>query len=486
MDRIDDTPSVYVFIFANPLSGDQKGRDLTDLHVQNFRLKDIPEVQMQIFNVLDDEDREKGFAALKAAEKIIEEEGPIMPESNEIGEAAKKRQIHVWSAGGDGTVMSVFEEMVKHQIDMNKVFFSCIPFGTGNDFSQVLGWGRTIPNKSVLGERLSELARISKERLNGEAARLDIWELELSCYETGYIRKAGKSHRNEVDERVIVRKFSNYLSIGVQGWVGSGFENQRTGTRKWNALIYVVESLKWMLFRGFPPVTRVLDGITVDGKKVLYCPAPVKSGGLFGKAQKGKIAGDNKVNGEKIHANGRAHNQEPGVMEGPAETEVPTLQKHPIDLVIQNIPHIWGREIDMWGQATSGEEVVNPRSGPTDPANWEPQRANDGRLEVFCISNVISYLKKLANIRDHVSRIGQFQEDFQLDFRRVEQESRGFRRPFWKEKDPSDPSTICIMCDGEFYECKGPKTLRFRRYAQITTLGKNPESSRLVTDEQAR
>ncbi|RUS13820.1 ATP-NAD kinase-like domain-containing protein, partial [Endogone sp. FLAS-F59071] len=337
-NRINDTPSIYVFIFANPLSGDEKGRDLTELHVQNFRLKEIPEVQMQVYNVLDDEDRERGFATLKAAERIIEE-GSTVPESNEIGEVAKTRQIHVWSAGGDGTVMSVFEELVKYNVDMDKVYFSCIPFGTGNDFSQILGWGRTIENKDALGDRLSELASISKKRLNGVEARLDIWELELTCYDSGYVRKAGRSHRLETEERAMVRKFSNYLSLGVQGWVGSGFENQRTGTRKWNALIYVMESFKWMFFKGFPPITRVLEGITVGDKKVLRCSAPEEKGIKVGRRRRRSTA-VNKVETKKRTENGNENGQAQGRAEGDADAEIPTLKKHPIDLVIQNIPHI--------------------------------------------------------------------------------------------------------------------------------------------------
>ena len=43
--------------------------------------------------------------------------------------------------GGDGTVMWVVEELVKHQIDLTRCPIGIIPFGTGNDFSRVLGWG---------------------------------------------------------------------------------------------------------------------------------------------------------------------------------------------------------------------------------------------------------------------------------------------------------------------------------------------------------
>ncbi len=45
--------------------------------------------------------------------------------------------------GGDGTVTWVISELDKYKIPTSKVPFSIIPLGTGNDFSQSLGWGAT-------------------------------------------------------------------------------------------------------------------------------------------------------------------------------------------------------------------------------------------------------------------------------------------------------------------------------------------------------
>ncbi len=45
--------------------------------------------------------------------------------------------------GGDGTVTWVISEMDKYKIPCKTVPFSIIPLGTGNDFSQSLGWGPT-------------------------------------------------------------------------------------------------------------------------------------------------------------------------------------------------------------------------------------------------------------------------------------------------------------------------------------------------------
>lgn len=40
--------------------------------------------------------------------------------------------------------MWVIEEMVNYGIDFNSVAIGVIPFGTGNDFSRVIGWGGNI------------------------------------------------------------------------------------------------------------------------------------------------------------------------------------------------------------------------------------------------------------------------------------------------------------------------------------------------------
>lgn len=58
--------------------------------------------------------------------------------------------------GGDGTVMWVVEEMIKYNVDVENCPIGIVAFGTGNDFSRVLGWGASAPGK-VIGESLQGL-----------------------------------------------------------------------------------------------------------------------------------------------------------------------------------------------------------------------------------------------------------------------------------------------------------------------------------------
>jgi diacylglycerol kinase (ATP) len=58
--------------------------------------------------------------------------------------------------GGDGTVMWAVEEMVKYKIEVDKCPIGIVPFGTGNDFSRVLGWGGSAPSE-LIGTHLNAL-----------------------------------------------------------------------------------------------------------------------------------------------------------------------------------------------------------------------------------------------------------------------------------------------------------------------------------------
>ena len=49
--------------------------------------------------------------------------------------------------GGDGSVMWVVSELSQYHIDHSKVPITMLPLGTGNDFSQVLGWGKEAPSE---------------------------------------------------------------------------------------------------------------------------------------------------------------------------------------------------------------------------------------------------------------------------------------------------------------------------------------------------
>ena len=48
--------------------------------------------------------------------------------------------------------MWVVSEMVKFNCDINNCPIGIIPFGTGNDFARVLGWGGGMSEGNLLGK----------------------------------------------------------------------------------------------------------------------------------------------------------------------------------------------------------------------------------------------------------------------------------------------------------------------------------------------
>lgn len=84
------------------------------------------ETEVFIYNLKDNANRLRGFMTLKHELSKVE---------------VSMRQFRIIVCGGDGSVMWVVEEMINYKINPDKCPIGILPFGTGNDFSRVLGWG---------------------------------------------------------------------------------------------------------------------------------------------------------------------------------------------------------------------------------------------------------------------------------------------------------------------------------------------------------
>jgi diacylglycerol kinase (ATP) len=72
--------------------------------------------------------------------------------------------------------MWVVTEMADYQIDHSKIPLAIIPLGTGNDFSQNLGWGKEVPD--LLANNFDKLKKRITYWLSAEQEKLDIWMVE--------------------------------------------------------------------------------------------------------------------------------------------------------------------------------------------------------------------------------------------------------------------------------------------------------------------
>ena len=76
--------------------------------------------------------------------------------------------------GGDGTIMWVVSELFNYKIDPYKIPLGVLPFGTGNDFSQYLGWGK---EKTItLDSNFKSLKRLIRRWVVARRVDFDIWD----------------------------------------------------------------------------------------------------------------------------------------------------------------------------------------------------------------------------------------------------------------------------------------------------------------------
>jgi len=152
-------PTRYVFIFVNPRSGPQQGRTLlSNVEVQHYRMKSYPQVQVQLYDITNDADRKAGEAYLQ----WIWNESPVFKEQHQ--------ELHIWSAGGDGTFKGVLDICLSLGIDLTSplLYFSVIPCEFYSPIARCQT--RLIPHPAFPFQ--SELETISRKSSAGAAQYL--------------------------------------------------------------------------------------------------------------------------------------------------------------------------------------------------------------------------------------------------------------------------------------------------------------------------
>ncbi|KAJ2457578.1 hypothetical protein GGF42_002599, partial [Coemansia sp. RSA 2424] len=519
-----DEPTIYVFIFTNPRSGNQQGRGLMRMALRNFRLRERPSVQVQIYDVTDAASRSEGLhylhqLQLRQGDRLLraafpEQFGAGRTQSNmgmraspqpsasppqspsqsktqssdaweewindaathlegglaQLGDAEvvarleraqeSAVKLHVWSAGGDGTVSATIQAMMDHGVDVGRVYFSCIPFGTGNDFADALGWGRSVAG-DALGDGMHGLSRLVTERLDGYTCKLDIYEVTITTYDGGHVKHVEKGRQGAAGERRHTRLMIDYLSLGVQGFVGASFEMHRPGRRALNILMYTAAAAHWVLARAFPPITEALASVAT-------VPDAMLADAALTDAERARWLEDAPEAARKRVLLAQA------AAPGSADAGLPVIGGRPIELDVQNVARFWGRNIDVWGRARG-----QGRGG------WAPQYAGDGTVELFSVQSMADYtLNQLPRRTTYrVDRQAQLPAPVALHFRAPAEYPPRRRRAKllpWRRAPP--PGLLNAMCDGEFVEIFRPRDVIVSRRVTLKAVGRSPEASRIVLD----
>ena len=252
-------------IFCNPISGNQEGKIFLDI-AENFKMKNG--YKIIDFSKIDSKGKEKYSPIIAVFLKLIdktEHESGITLIKN-IQKSNNIDIIKVIIAGGDGSVLSMIQELEKEGVNINKCIFGHIPLGTGNDLSNALGFN----NHVDISNNISSLYKILNKYYNANYGGVDIWNMELKLdNKEGEIlenTKNGKiQKKDDKGNRMIFykRTFINYLSLGYDARVGFNFDKQRTKSRLCNKCVYFWEGFKKNFCRKTIPIPGFLESFNI-------------------------------------------------------------------------------------------------------------------------------------------------------------------------------------------------------------------------------
>jgi diacylglycerol kinase family enzyme len=155
--------NMAIFLLVNPRSGSLEGRRLLQITpFQKIEISESKKSYVNIFNVTDSNQ----MSLFK----------------HSISDFMNLEKLVVAIAGGDGTFMRVVKEIQDFGIDLDKLQFVQLPFGTSNDISRIFGWGSRPRRK--MKRNLGFLCR----RLDmAEEVKLDIWKVKIKTRSDGNI-----------------------------------------------------------------------------------------------------------------------------------------------------------------------------------------------------------------------------------------------------------------------------------------------------------
>ena len=276
--------------------------------------------------------------------------------------------------------MWAISEAIAHSVDMSKVAFGVIPYGTGNDFARSLGWGGSSPGKNIMDHGMKTFKRIIGEYLRAEIIDFDIWNISVKASDNGGVIKQVKDGKKvpmkdgDLDRKILVKPMCNYFSIGIESRVGLGFDKKRTKSAFGNKIRYVIEGLKKSI-TSTPRISELVDECVVEhelGPRTVF-----------------RTSGDG--------------------------SEIPRLIGDPISLIFLNI-NSFAAGCDLWASASKSGIISQDKFEKSSP-----QLVGDGKLEILTYQKLVSLsLEQTKNkiMGGNGNRIAQEKGPITLKFRK--------------------------------------------------------------------
>ena len=205
-------------------------------------------VEMRLYNVLEATERQNCLRQLESA----------------VQQNDKSTKKVVCIMGGDGSLATTIKFLrgsliIESCLQKGKVSFVMLPFGTGNDGSQVFGWGSSPFNELWL----QDIGTLMRDIVEAKTEKLSLWK----CIIDGEVYSAGG---DRVDNQILL---TYYFNMGVDAVVGIAVERNRTRRRCCNYIIYAIKGAYEMIWNATAnkitnQIKRVVANRSVGGGAV--------------------------------------------------------------------------------------------------------------------------------------------------------------------------------------------------------------------------
>ena len=498
----------FLLIFVNPKSGSLQGLTVLE-HVNKYKVDTIPN-----YNVISFPVNVQDSSLIKPPQELNEKDNlntidninndlnsksaakfdPLVPFSTIVFNIINKDEmnsgkkfikkylsdfpdfkIKILIAGGDGTVLGIVEELNREKIDLNRCIFGAMPFGTGNDLSNALGFG----TECQVGD-INNFQRVLYTYIIGVESKIDIWELCINMDQINgaiydVIKNGEKIKEDEEKNKILKFKktFVNYFSLGFDARVGFEFEQRRTSNRCCNKVVYALEGAKRIFCcKKNYGLTQLLDSFLEGNSNNEISNAnndkdkniniitekssdsdieEVPNDPLLEEKEKINVESDNNSNDKRLVFKTRTDDKKDIVLKG-----------NPVSLVCQNIDFYMGGTRDIWGKTShlgihqeeaSKEDYQEYKRQVVD--NFKKQAFDDKQIEFFTFENGIEFgLERVA--RGLAKRVYQGPGPVYLEFKKAPDETEKVAL-----------TKVYINCDGEFYHLQNPTEICVRLNEKI-------------------
>ena len=491
----------FLLIFVNPKSGSQQGMTVLE-HVTKYRVNSIKKFNIISFPINGGTDNIKQPTELNnkndlnsiiTSPKEAAKFDPLIEFSTIIFNIINKDEmilgkkfikkyledfpefnIKILIAGGDGTVLGIVEDLNKMCIPLKRCIFGAMPFGTGNDLSNALGFG----NECKVGDILN-FQSVLYTYLISTPSKIDIWELSIRMNElTGtiydVIKNGEKIKEDENKNKVLLFKktFVNYFSLGFDARVGFQFEQRRTSNRFCNKVVYACEGAKRIFCcKKNYGLTQLLDGFLEgtnntnnNNTKDINIITESNSDSEIEEVPNEPLIPSEKNNIDKLDNinNDDSDNRKFIFKTKSIDQKDIVIKGDPVTLICQNIDFYMGGTRNIWDKTThlgihqgeSTKEVYQEYKRQV-LENFKKQAYDDKQIEFFTFENGIELgLEKVA--RGLAKRVYQGPGPVYLQFK---------RQPDDTEKIAL--TKVYVNCDGEFYHLQNPEEISVRLNTNI-------------------